>query len=155
MVTTYDKETKAWDIAMLVCEILFGIIGTIFAIQLILKLTDHSPEEIQLLYIGFGSLLMVTSGVLIKIGRVDGKLERFMKQYETERKENNDFKKEMHEFKEEMIEFKTETKKDFEWIKKEVKIMSNKEESLFGAFKKMKSFTTKERKKIWKDKNRE
>ncbi len=59
--------------------ILFVIFATIFIIQLILKLTGHSPTETQLLYIGMSGIISFLLAMSYKAGVFVGEVNEFMK----------------------------------------------------------------------------
>lgn len=68
------KWTKEEIIGILL-QILFALFATVFIIQLLLKLTGHSPTELQIVYGAIISLIVysvVASYKLIyKLGRID------------------------------------------------------------------------------------
>lgn len=58
--------------------IIFIIFALIFIAQLILKITGHSPTEIQLLYIGFGGMFAFLIMMIASFYTFKGKVEEFM-----------------------------------------------------------------------------
>ncbi|MEK6861526.1 MAG: hypothetical protein AABY07_06155 [Nanoarchaeota archaeon] len=64
------KEKKV-DIIEVIIQVIFAILATIFIIQILLKLFGSSPTELQLLYIGFGSILSYMFFITCRIGRID------------------------------------------------------------------------------------
>ena len=86
----------------------FVILITILIFQLILKLTGHSPTEIQLLYISLGCIITFLLGMTYKIAKFIGSTEEFMK----------NVTKELKTIKTEMIEMKKDIKANQENITK-------------------------------------
>lgn len=63
-------STNASDIIALIVQAIFVILAIIFIIQLILKIIGMSPTEMQLLYVGFGSILGYLFFVTFKLGEL-------------------------------------------------------------------------------------
>ncbi|MBU2639935.1 MAG: hypothetical protein KKG75_04495 [Nanoarchaeota archaeon] len=59
--------------------VLFVILAIILIIQLILKLSKHSPTDIQILYIGMASILSYLLMMSYKLGTFVGEVKEFMK----------------------------------------------------------------------------
>ncbi|MCX6707932.1 MAG: hypothetical protein NT001_07435 [Candidatus Woesearchaeota archaeon] len=62
----------------IVAIILFMIFALILLIQLILKLTNHSPTDTQILYIGFGAIISYLLIMSYKLGQFVGEVRGFM-----------------------------------------------------------------------------
>ncbi len=76
---------------------IFVILAIIGIIQLVLKLTGHSPSELQLLYIGFGCIGGYLFILTAQLSKFSGKTEYFMnhttkelKEMKSDIKENKD-----------------------------------------------------------------
>ena len=64
------KKEKETIISILI-QIVIAIFATILIIQLLLKLTGHSPTEIQIIYTIFTALIVYLFSVSYKLGRID------------------------------------------------------------------------------------
>ena len=74
------------EVLLFVVKIIFVIFAVIVIIQLIMKITGHSPIDVQLLYMAMGGIVSYLFVANYKIGKFVGGM--------------NEFKKEMREFKE-------------------------------------------------------
>lgn len=57
---------------------IFILLTTVFVTLLILKITGHSPTDIQILYVGFSVLISYLLVMSYKIGLFVGKVNEFM-----------------------------------------------------------------------------
>ena len=62
-----EKET----LLSIILQILIAIFTTILIIQLLLKLTGHSPTEVQIIYAVIIALIVYLFSVSYKLGRID------------------------------------------------------------------------------------
>ena len=62
----------------IVAVILFVIFAIILLMQLMLKLTGHSPTDTQILYIGFGAIISYLLVMSYKLGQFVGEVRAFM-----------------------------------------------------------------------------
>lgn len=69
------RENKLFGTIVMIIFIIFVII---FAIQIILKLTNHSPTDIQILYVGFGLTISYLLVMSYKLGVFVGEVKEFM-----------------------------------------------------------------------------
>lgn len=69
------KQNKLFGAIVMILFIIFVII---FVIQIILKLTSHSPTDIQILYIGFGLIVSYLLVMSYRLGIFVGEVKEFM-----------------------------------------------------------------------------
>ncbi len=62
----------------LIITLLFIIFAIILIVQLILKLTEHSPSDIQILYVGFAAIISYLLAMSYKLGIFVGEVKEFM-----------------------------------------------------------------------------
>ncbi len=74
-----------------IATIMFLIFATILIIQLILKLTGHSPTEIQLLYIAIGAITSYLLAMSYKLGVFVGEMKGFVSVTKAHMAEVRDF----------------------------------------------------------------
>lgn len=72
------KENKLFGAIVMLLFIIFVII---FAVQIILKLTGHSPTDIQVLYTGFGVIISYLLIMSYKMGVFVGEVKGFMNSF--------------------------------------------------------------------------
>ena len=67
------------DILGKVAWVLFIVLATLFVVQIIIKLTGHSPSDAQILYVGFGAIVSYLLAMSYKLGEFVGEVREFMK----------------------------------------------------------------------------
>jgi len=61
-----------------IITLLFITFAIILMVQIILKLTGHSPSDIQILYVGFAAIMSYLLAMSFKLGTFVGEVKEFM-----------------------------------------------------------------------------
>ncbi|MBT7902916.1 hypothetical protein HN587_03560 [Candidatus Woesearchaeota archaeon] len=77
-------QIKHGKIIQIVFGTIFVILAIIFFIQIFLKLTNHSPTELQILYISLGAIITTLIIITGKFSEFKGSMTQFAKTSEKE-----------------------------------------------------------------------
>jgi len=105
-----------------IMEVLFVLLAIILIIQLVWKLTGHSPTEMQVMYVILGGIISFLFVMSYKMGIFVGEVKEFMK---TSKHSFSKIGKELNELKTDVSALKldvTVLKKDSAKIKTKLKI---------------------------------
>lgn len=111
-------KTRKIDFVKLILTIVFIVFASIFIIQLILKLTSHSPGETQMLFAALVAIVAYLFIMSYKLGTFAGEVREFMK---TSKNTFNKMGTDISDMKKDMVELKSE----ITYVKKDIRKIEN------------------------------